>query len=82
MKKIVSGVGLAAVLTMGPIGIAHAQSNEAAQETQTNDDDSDKTGLWGLAGLLGLAGLAGLKRRGDRRDDAYRTQGGSTGTVR
>lgn len=63
MRRLVTGLGLAAVLLLGPATLAAAQSDAAAQEVES-DDDSDKTGLFGLLGLLGLAGLAGLKRRG------------------
>ena len=73
MRKMMTGVGLAAVLTFGPTAAAFAQTNDtAAQQAQTEneDDDSGKAGLAGLAGLLGLLGLLGLKRR-DRRDVNY-----------
>lgn len=81
MRKVLTGIGLAAVLTLGPTAAAVAQSDiAAAQEAESNDDDNGKMGLFGLAGLLGLLGLAGLKRR-DRRDtSAYET--GTSGATR
>ncbi len=80
MRRAFTGVGLAAVLTLGPTTVAVAQTDTAAaQETQAEDDDGGKAGLFGLAGLLGLLGLAGLKRR-DRRDSAGYGTGASSAT--
>lgn len=75
MRRVLTGMGLVAVLTLGPTAAAVAQSDiAAAQEAESDDDDSGKVGLFGLAGLLGLLGLAGLKRR-DRPDtSAYDTR--------
>jgi len=79
MRKSITGFGLATVLTLGTGTAAIAQSDETAQEVETDDnDDSDKTGLFGLLGLLGLAGLAGLKRRD--RTDYGRGTGASSAT--
>lgn len=82
MRKVMTGVGLAAVLALGPTAAAFAQTdNTAQQQVDTNNDDGGgKAGLAGLAGLLGLLGLAGLKKN-NKRDTGY-TGGATTGTGR
>ena len=82
MRKVMTGIGLAAVLTLGPTAAAMAQTDTAAaQEAENDDDDGGRAGLFGLAGLLGLLGLAGLKRR-DRRDAATGYGTGASSTTR
>lgn len=81
MRKFLTSLSLAAVLTLGVGSAAIAQTDPTdslppATDTDATDtgitsdvddnDDGDNTGLWGLLGLLGLGGLAGLKRRDDR----------------
>ncbi|MEX0755997.1 MAG: WGxxGxxG family protein [Actinomycetota bacterium] len=66
MKRSLTAVALAAVLTLGGGAVATAQDTDTSVTEEATNDDGD-TGLFGLAGLLGLIGLAGLKRR-DRSD--------------
>ena len=69
MRKTLTALGMAAMLTLGSGTAVFAQTGD---ETTTNDDGGDDTGKLGLLGLIGLAGLAGLLRR-DNRDDTVRT---------
>lgn len=81
-RKLLTGIGLATFLTLGPVAHAMAQTTPPTIDRNVDvddDDDSDKTGLWGLAGLLGLAGLGGLARR--RRDDNVTYTAPSTGAT-
>jgi MYXO-CTERM domain-containing protein len=69
MKRALTAITAALVLTLGSASVATAQDTGTEVVDEATNDDGD-TGLFGLVGLLGLAGLFGLKRRDDhvRRD--------------
>lgn len=69
MKRALTAVTAALVLSLGTVPVATAQDTGTDVVEEATNDDGD-TGLFGLIGLLGLAGLFGLKRRDDhiRRD--------------
>lgn len=50
---------IAAASVAAPSVILAQGANDAAVQTDVDDDDTD----WGWVGLLGLAGLLGLRRR-------------------
>ncbi|HEX4813376.1 MAG TPA: WGxxGxxG family protein [Nonomuraea sp.] len=72
MRKLLTGLGLAFVLTLAPASVAtadapaapvaHSQVTPAPQDNNRRDDYGGNAGLWGLLGLLGLLGLAGMRR--------------------
>lgn len=61
-KSVLAGLalGLALLITPGPVSAQDA-ANPSTQSENTNRDDRGFDAGW--LGLLGLAGLAGLKRR-------------------
>jgi MYXO-CTERM domain-containing protein len=71
MRKLLTGLGLAFVLTLAPASVATADTPVApvadSQITPTpqdnrRDEGGGNAGLWGLLGLLGLLGFAGMRR--------------------
>lgn len=64
MKRALTAIAAALVLTLGTASVATAQDTGTEVVEEATNDDGD-TGLLGLIGLLGLAGLFGLKRRDD-----------------
>lgn len=69
MKRALTAITAALVLSLGTASVATAQDTGTDVVEEATNDNGD-TGLFGLVGLLGLAGLFGLKRRDDhiRRD--------------
>ena len=68
MKRALTAITAALVLSLGTASVATAQDTGTDVVEEATNDDGD-TGLFGLVGLLGLAGLFGLKRRDDDRRD-------------
>ena len=64
MKRALTAITAALVLTLGTVSVATAQDTGTDVVEEATNDEGD-TGLFGLVGLLGLAGLFGLKRRDD-----------------
>ena len=68
MKRALTAIAAALVLSLGTVSVAAAQDSGTNVVEEATNDNGD-TGLLGLLGLIGLAGLFGLKRRDDHRVD-------------